>query len=284
VTDTVGQALRQAEGQLADAGIDTPRRDAELLLGDVLSRPPGALRRMGGLELTPDQQARFAEAVRRRVAREPVQRILGHWEFWSLELELGPDTLIPRADTETVVDAVLRRLPDRQAPLRLLDLGTGTGALLLALLSELPQAWGVGTDISPGAAAVAQRNARRLGLGGRAAFVVADWAAPLSGTFDVVVSNPPYIAAGDLPGLQPEVRGHEPQRALVGGADGLDCYRILARAVPRLLRPGGLAALEHGDGQGPAVAGLLAGEGLDEGETAADLEGRLRVALARGRG
>ncbi|HYE50263.1 MAG TPA: HemK/PrmC family methyltransferase, partial [Azospirillaceae bacterium] len=171
------------------------------------------------------------------------------------------------------------------APLRLLDLGTGSGCILLALLSELPAARGVGVDLSPAAAAAARRNADRLGLGGRAAFLAGDWATALGGGgFDVVVSNPPYIPDADIPGLAPEVTRHDPLLALAGGADGLDCYRALAPELPRLLRPGGLAAVEHGAGQGAAVAALFAATGLMAVERLDDLGGHDRVVVARAPG
>ena len=276
---TLAAALQEATRRLGEAGVDTPARDAVLLLEHALGRR--LQHRLEEQALTPAQQRSFAALVQRRLQREPVQRILGSWEFWSLDLELGPATLIPRADTETAVEAALAQIGSRRSPLRVLDLGTGSGAILLALLSELPESWGVGVDRAEAAIAVARRNAIRLGLAGRAAFLVGDWASALAGGFDLVVSNPPYIAAGDLAGLQPEVRQHEPLLALIAGDDGLDCYRRLVPALPGLLAPGGIAVLEHGEGQAPAVAGLLDTAGLGGLARRADLTGRVRVAIAR---
>lgn len=278
-TPTLAASLREATKRLGEAGIDSPARDAGLLLAHALGQP--MLRQQDGHALTAQQHQAFEALVQRRLRREPVQRILGRWEFWSLDLELGPATLIPRPDTETVVEAALAQIGSRHSRLRILDLGTGTGAILLALLSELPEAWGVGLDRAERAAFVARRNAERLGLASRAAFLVGDWAAALSGAFDLVVSNPPYIATGDLAGLQPEVREHEPRLALAAGADGLDAYRSLAPVLPGLLAAGGVAVLEHGEGQAGAVAGLLEKAGLAGLSRRADLTGRERVAIAR---
>ena len=212
------------------------------------------------------------------MARRPISQILGHREFWSLDFEVTEATLDPRPDSETLVAAVLERMA---SPARILDLGTGTGCLLLSLLHERPGAWGLGIDRSPAAAAVAARNARRLGLGARAAFAVSDWDSALSGTFEAVVSNPPYIPDAEIEGLAPEVAWHEPRSALAGGVDGLDAYRRIARVLPSLLAPGGLAALEVGAGQAPDVARLLAAEGLVEIATAHDLASVERVVLAK---
>lgn len=276
---TLAAALREATRRLGEAGIDNPARDAGLLLAHVLGQ--AVLRRRDDPALTLQQQQDFEALLQRRLRREPVQRILGSWEFWSLDLELGPATLIPRADTETVVEAALAQIGSRHSPLRILDLGTGTGAILLALLTELPAAWGVGLDRAAAAIAVARRNAARLGLASRSAFLVGDWATPLAGGFDLVVSNPPYIATGDLSGLQPEVRQHEPLLALAAGDDGLDCFRRLVPDLPGLLVPGGVAVLEHGEGQAGAVAGLLADAALGGLARRTDLTGRERVAIAR---
>jgi release factor glutamine methyltransferase len=176
--------------------------------------------------------------------------------FWTLDLEVSPATLIPRADSETLVEAALDACPDKGAALRVLDLGTGTGALLLAVLSELPAASGVGVDLKPEAAALAARNAARLGLVGRARFLAGDWAAALSRRFDLILCNPPYIESAAITGLMPEVARHEPASALDGGADGLDAYRRIIADLPRLLAPRGVAVLELGQGQQAAVEAL----------------------------
>jgi release factor glutamine methyltransferase len=198
--------------------------------------------------------------------------LLGRQGFWTLDLEVSPDTLIPRADSETIVEAALAAAP---APARVLDLGTGTGCLLLAVLSERPNAWGLGIDLSPRAAALAARNARTCGLAPRATFLAADWSAPLGPTarFDLILSNPPYIPTPDLAALMPEVAAHEPARALDGGPDGLAAYRRILAALPALLAPGGTAVLEVGIHQATPVAALARTHGLTHRETRPDLAG-----------
>ena len=212
-------------------------------------------------------------------------RLLGAREFWGLEFELSADTLVPRPETETLVEAVLAARPDRAAALRIADLGTGTGALLAALLSEYPRAHGVGTDISDAALTVARANLAGLSLADRADFVLSDWGGALAGPFDVIVVNPPYIASADISGLDPEVRDHEPRRALDGGPDGLIAYRRIVADLPRLLAPGGIAVLELGIGQDVAVGELAQAAGLSVRGVAADLAGVPRALVAtRGAG
>lgn len=278
---TFSDLLKSAEARLAAAGVDSPALDVRWLAEHAFGLTRTELRSRGRDLPDPQRAAAFERLLARREKREPLQRLLGSWEFWGLELALGPDTLIPRADTETLVEAVLRRRPDRARPWRILDLGTGTGAILLALLHEYRSAFGIGVDFSPGAASVAALNARRLGLSDRAGFLVGSWADALGGgQFDILASNPPYIPDADIAGLEPEVALHEPRLALAGGADGLDPYRHLAREALRLLAPGGLIALEHGFDQGEAVRGLLSQAGLSGAETLADLGGRPRVTCA----
>jgi len=279
---TLRQLLAEGEARLAAAGLETPRLDVRLLAGAALGLSRNELLLEGGRGVGDADASRFQALLERRLAREPVSRILGRRGFWNLEFALTPDTLDPRPDTETLVEAVLERLPDRTAPLRLLDLGTGSGCILLALLSELPNARGIGIDLSRGAAAAARGNACSNGLAGRAAFLAGDWASAVrGGGFDIVVSNPPYIPDGDVSGLQPEVALFDPHRALAGGADGLDPYRHLAPELVRLLVPGGLAAVEHGAGQGGDVAALFRGAGLEQPLVIADLSGHDRVVVAR---
>lgn len=273
--------LRAAEQRLTAVGVEEARLDLLYLAERVFAIPVGRLRRADGLQVPVDAVAGFQTLVERRAAREPVQRILGDWEFWGLTLALGPETLIPRPDTETLVEAVLKARPDRTRPWRILDLGTGTGAILLALLSEYPHSFGVGVDLSPEAAAVAAGNARSLGLANRASFLAGSWVDAVAGRFDIIVSNPPYIPDADIAGLAPEVARFEPWRALAGGADGLDPYRHLVGVLPPLLSGGGLIGFEHGADQGPAVAGLLCGAGLAGVSTIRDLGGRDRVALGQ---
>jgi release factor glutamine methyltransferase len=223
----------------------------------------------------------LARLAARRCGGEPMARLVGHREFWSLDIAVSAETLVPRPDSETVVEAALAALPDRARPWRLLDLGTGSGCLLLALLSELPAAFGVGVDIAEGAVATARGNAAALGLGGRAAFLTGDWGTALGGArFDLIVANPPYVADGAIDGLQREVAKHEPRRALAGGADGLAAYRALATQLCRLLAGRGVAVLEHGAGQADKVCGILAANGLAITGRRRDLAGRERCVIA----
>ncbi|MGB7077481.1 MAG: peptide chain release factor N(5)-glutamine methyltransferase, partial [Xanthobacteraceae bacterium] len=248
---TVGAARRAWAACLRAGGIDAPELDARILIGRALDLDHAELAAAEARRLTSSEQAAIAALARRRLAGEPIARIVGAKEFWSLTLTIGAETLVPRPETETVVEAVLAALDGdkaRSRPLRIADLGTGSGALLLALLSELPNAFGVGTDVSVGALEVARANAHRLGLS-RAAFVACDMAAALGRVYDIVVSNPPYVVSGEIADLPAEVRLFDPPRALDGGADGLDFYRAIAVAAPALLAPGGLVAVELGAGQ-----------------------------------
>ena len=281
MTTTLRNLRRAAEARLREAGVDTPDLDARLLIEHALAFTREDLLFKADTPVPDADAARVLALAERRAAHEPVGRILGHREFWTIDLALNPDTLEPRPDTETVVEAVLKALPDPAAPLRLLDLGTGTGCILLALLAELPQASGVGVDLSPNAVAAAADNAARNGLAGRARFRVGNWGEGLAERFDVVVSNPPYIPSADIATLAPEVREHDPRRALDGGTDGLDAYRTIAAQLPGLLEPGGIAALEVGQGQAADVAGLLRAAGLELRGVFRDLGGVERCVLAR---
>lgn len=280
---TLAEAVAAAGERLAAAGVEEPRRDARLLVCRLLGGGPELLLGRPERELSDAETRRIEAAVARRAAREPLSRILGEREFWSLPFALNAATLDPRADSETLVAAVLAQVSDRRAPLRLLDLGTGTGCLLLALLSELPQAEGCGIDLSAEAVAQAAANAEGLGLAGRASFRRHSWddgLAALGPAWDVIVSNPPYIATGDLAGLAPEVAGYDPAAALDGGADGLAAYRALIPAAAAVLQPGGLLALEIGRGQADEVEGLLLEAGLALLGRASDLAGIERCLLA----
>lgn len=277
---TIGLAVELTAKELTAAGFDEPRRYARRLLAAALSLSPTEVFAHPERGLGPAQQARIADMLKRVVAREPLSRIIGAREFWGLEFLLSADTLDPRPETETVVEAVLRRLPARSLPYRFLDLGTGTGCILLALLAEFPEAAGFGIDIAPGAACTARHNAARLGLAERAKFAVGSWAQAVSGRFDVVVANPPYIPGPDLPGLPPEVREHDPRPALDGGPDGLAAYRAIAADLPRLLAPAGLFACEIGSTQADAVSEVLAKAGLQPDEIALDLAGLPRCVVA----
>jgi release factor glutamine methyltransferase len=280
---TVGEARRAWSASFRAAGIDSPELDARILVGAALKLDHAEMAATSTRQLTAAETDAIAALARRRLCREPVARILGIKEFWSLALAIGAETLVPRPESETVVEAVLAEVDrngTRSRPLRVADLGTGSGALLLALLTELPNAVGIGTDVSVGALAIARGNARRLGLS-RAAFVACDIAMALSCAFDIVVSNPPYIASGDIAGLAPEVRLFDPSRALDGGADGVAFYRTIAKAAPDLLADDGVLAVELGTGQADMVAPLLAAAGLALSPPRTDLNGVPRVLVAR---
>ena len=365
-------ALGTATAELRAAGIDAPRRDARLLMQHALGLSPEALLAGDRLPLAEDEGRRLTALVRRRAAREPIAYLTGGREFWSLDFAVDRSALVPRPESETLVEAVLahypsipnhgdpssphlplspsplraegerggtthspspppsqasgasaRRLRDTKrweeragvrrgrpglhgtrprvrammgydsirseraltraprlpARLRLLDLGTGTGCLLVTLLKELPGAVGLGIDVSAAAVSLARANARRHGLGERAFFAVADWGAPLAVRFDIVVSNPPYVAAPALASLAPEIARHEPRTALAGGVDGYECYRRLAPQIARLLAPGGLAAVELGAGMADEVESLFAAAGLVEIGRRCDLSGIERCAM-----
>lgn len=259
---TLRTLRRAAEARLRAAGVDTPELDARLLAEHALGLTREQLFAQPDAPVGADAAARFHALVERRAAREPVSRILGERAFWTLDLSLNADTLDPRPDTETIVEAALDAIPDRAGALSVLDLGTGTGCILLALLAELPGATGLGIDVSPAAVEAAAGNARRNGLAERARFRVGNWGEGLVERFDLVVSNPPYIPSSDIPSLDPEVREHDPLRALDGGADGLDAYRAIAAQLPGLLKPQGIVALEVGAGQAGDVAGLLEAQGV----------------------
>lgn len=283
---TVAEALAAAAARLAQAGIAESRLEARVLAAAALELTREALLAHGEAAVAPERAARLADFVARRAAGEPAARILGHKEFWSLDFEVSADTLVPRPESETLIEAVLAAVSDRQAPLTVLDLGTGTGCLLLALLSELPNARGVGVDLNPGAVAMATRNAARLGLAERTRWITADFAADVAaGTltrervFDLIVSNPPYVPDSDIAGLAPEVARHDPRLALAGGADGLAAYRVLASRIARLLAPAGVAVLEHGQGQEEAVAAIMTAAGLAVTGRRADLAGILRCVV-----
>jgi release factor glutamine methyltransferase len=271
-------ALAWGADRLAAAAVENPRRDARLLLAAALGVSATAL--LGDLAAPMPATAAYAAMIARRAAREPVALILGRREFWSLDLSVSPATLVPRPDSETLIEAAIAAFAGRTAPARVLDLGTGTGCLLLAALSEFPAAFGVGIDRAPAAVTLARGNAVRLGLGGRAAWVCGDWAAALAGRFDLVLANPPYIPTAEIPRLMPEVACHEPRAALDGGADGLAAYRAIVATLPALLEAGGVAVLELGIGQAGAVSALAVAAGL-AASVRADLAGVPRALVLR---
>jgi release factor glutamine methyltransferase len=283
---SIETARRTLTAQFKTATIESPELDARLLIGAVLNLDlTGLIAAAAGRRLSDHEAARLDGFARRRSAGEPVARILGAKEFWGLPLSVTSATLVPRPDTETVVEAaleILRTEYRHDHPLRIADIGTGSGAILLALLSEWPNAWGVGTDISEAALRIARANAGRLGLAPRAAFLACDYTAALSGTFDLIASNPPYVRSGDIDALAAEVRDHDPRRALDGGADGLNAYRLIAPQAARLLAPGGSLVLEVGYGQSGDVGRLLTMAGLSlAGEPKADLAGIHRAVTGR---
>jgi release factor glutamine methyltransferase len=284
VTETLGSLLAEAAATLMEAGFAEPRRRARRLVASALDLTPAELLAHPEQMLDEQQTNCVRRALNRMAEREPLSRILGRREFWGLEFGLSPDTLDPRPETETVVEAVLRKFPDRKEPFSFLDLGTGTGCILLALLSEFPAATGFGLDMASGASMTAHRNASALGLARRAHFLVGDWVTAISGRFDAIVSNPPYIARSALADLPREVALYDPRLALDGGPDGLDTYRSLVPDLPRLLKPGGVFACEVGLGQAPTVEAMLQASGLAIEGCERDLAGIVRCVVARAPG
>ena len=273
---TAAEALRDAAARLAAAGIEGGARDARLLLAEALGLAPNRLTLHLPDTVGPEAAARFEAFLGERLRRRPVAQILGRRMFWGRAFRVTADTLDPRPETETLIEAALA------APFAsVLDLGTGTGCILLTLLAERPQARGIGTDASAAALAVAEDNARGLGLADRAGFRRADWFDGVEGRFDLVVSNPPYIAESEMADLAPDVRDWEPALALTPGGDGLDAYRAITAGAARHLTPGGRLLLEIGATQGPAVAALCREAGLGEVGIRPDLDGRDRVVVAR---
>ena len=277
MTQTLLTAWKGAQARLKDGRIDSPSIDARLLLEvaanvsrtDILTDPYRVL---------PDEiVAAYDAMIERRLKREPVSRILGRKGFWKIMLNVTPDVLSPRPDTEALLDVILPAFEPGRA-FEMIDLGTGSGAILLAVLAERPAARGVGTDISFEALAVAKENAASLDLDGRATFLRTEWAAGFGDHgFDLVVSNPPYIPSDDIDGLDPEVRDHDPRLALDGGPDGLEAYRLLAPEIMRILKPGGVFALEIGWDQGDAVKALFEAAGFEDVKVVKDLGDRNRV-------
>jgi release factor glutamine methyltransferase len=276
MTETLVSAWTAARDRLRAAGVEQPVLDARLLIEagagvarlDIISDPQRALSRA--------QLEEIEKLIARREAREPVSHILGRKAFWKFELAVGPAVLTPRPETEFLVELALEILPKESAA-RVLDLGVGSGAVLLAVLAERPNASGAGLDSQIGALAVAQANAVAHGLDMRARFVQGEWEHDFGEAFDLVVSNPPYIASDDIERLAPEVARYEPRVALDGGADGLSAYRRICARLPRLLAPGGAFALEVGAGQAEAAGALAAKSGLDLAAPRADLSGVPRI-------
>ena len=282
---TVEAARRALTARFESNDIDSAELDARILVGAALGLDLTGVIAAASRPLTSDDTIQLDDFAPRRLAGEPIARILGLKEFWGLPLQLSAATLVPRPDTETVVELaleMLRAAPDPGRRLRIADIGTGSGAILLALLSELPSASGFGTDISVAALRTASGNAARLGFASRAAFVACDYAAALSGTFGLIVSNPPYIRSAEIAGLATAVRDHDPHRALDGGMDGLDAYRVLVPQAARLLARDGVLVVEVGHDQGGDVEGIMTGAGLmPERPPKADLAGIRRAVAGR---
>lgn len=278
---TVLKILEWTGEYLEKHGVAGGRREAEILLADLLGLNRVGLYLNFDRPLDAGELDRFRERVRRRARREPVQYILGRTEFWSLPLVVGPAVLIPRPDTEVLVEEALRRAPDARA---VLDVGTGSGAIAVALSSELPEAVVEGIDLSPEALEVARENGRRNGLDERLRFSAGEMKRLPAGPYDLIVANPPYIPRADLAGLMPEVREHEPRIALDGGEDGLDCYRLLAAGAMDRLGAGGWLLLEVGIDQAAEVERLLRQGGFQETFRRADYSGIPRVVGGRAPG
>lgn len=254
--------LAESRHLLDAAGVSGAALDSRLLTGGLLALSTAQMITGGDRDIGADDVGRVRAAMARRAAGEPVHRILGRRAFHGVSLALSPATLEPRPDTEALVDLALSLVPSLPQPLRILDLGTGTGAILLALLQEIAEARGLGIDISAEAVATASANAAANGMSSRAEFAVSDWFAAVPGTFGLIVSNPPYIPSGEIGGLQKEVRLHDPAAALDGGPDGLEPYRVIAASARGHLAEGGVIAVEHGFDQAAAVAAIFADHGF----------------------
>lgn len=271
MSGTLREALRAATADLARAGIEGAARDARRLVALATGRDPSRLALEPDAAVSPEARAALERLVARRCARVPLSHLTGRRAFWTHDFRVTPDVLDPRPETEMVVAAALA------APFeRVLDLGTGSGAIVLSLLAERPGAAGLGTDISAAALDVARANAADLGLSARVEWRLSDWFAAVSERFDLIVSNPPYLAEAEMAGLAPEL-AHEPRHALTDGADGLDAYRVIARGAPERLRDGGRLICEIGPSQGAAVAALFARAGLRDVAVGQDLDGRDRI-------
>ena len=279
---TIAGLRRTVAQSFRNAGLETAELDARILIGHALRLSHTQLAAASQRMPSVDECELVAVLAARRLQGEPVARIVGEKEFWGLALRLSPETLVPRPDSEAVVEAALKAIGRRERPMLLADLGTGSGALLLALLREIPQAFGIGTDLSLGALATARANAVRLGVSAQASFVACDYALALAGPFDCIVCNPPYIATRDLATLSPDVRDHDPRLALDGGPDGLDGYRTIAADVPPLLAPSGILVVELGAGLSDVVSAIMNVGGLmPDGPAQLDLTGIERALAFR---
>lgn len=281
MTDTLTQSVqsiyKDIKDKLAQAGIDTPDLDARIFMREVFGIEDSDFILDSPIKPTEVQNDLLVQYVARRIKGEPVSRILGVREFWSLPFKVTADTLDPRPDTEIMIEAALKAFPDAKTPQKLLDLGTGTGCILISLLHEWPQAQGVGVDISEGALRVAAENAVRNNVSERAAFICADWGEGITDKFDVILSNPPYIPSEDIANLENAVKNHDPIHALDGGKDGLDCYKTIVMAIKSLLNTEGRAFLEIGYQQGADLTRIVEEYGLCVETIHPDLGGIPRI-------
>lgn len=274
-------ALKEASSLLQTAKVDTPSLDSRILLEYVTGKSRETITGYPETELTDTEYKNFLALIERRAAREPVSHLIGKREFFGLEFKVTRDTLDPRPDSETLIEQALKLFPDKQSPLRILDLGTGTGCLLLTLLSQFPQATGIGVDIHPPALAIAKENSINLGLEKRTRFVLQCWAQGIDEQFDLIITNPPYIKKADLPLLQPEVFLHEPHIALEAGEDGLACYRAIAPTIAPLLKDDGFVILEFGHKQENPLSALLTEHHLETIAYGSDLASIIRCIVAQ---
>ena len=273
---TVAEAIKSGTERLSEAGIASPARDVRWLMAASLGIPKDRLTLRLGEPLSGVAASKFAEYLRSRADRMPVSRIIGEREFWGRTFEVTPATLDPRPETETLVELALS-----EPFSRVLDLGTGTGCILISLLAERPEATGVGTDISEEAVLVAGANAERHGVADRLILPLSDWYTDIGGRFELIVSNPPYIALDEMSGLAPEVRDHDPRIAFTDEDDGLTAYRRIAEKALDHLTPGGRLLAEIGPTQAVAVTGLFRQAGFDSVDVSPDLDGRDRVVTGR---
>jgi len=276
---TTQEVLRTAVLSLQQAKIESASLDARILLQHVLRLSREQFLLAMEESLSNDQHAMFNELIAKRTNRQPVAQIIGKREFWGMEFKVTGDTLDPRPDSESVIEAVLGQCRDRLKPYKVLDLGTGTGCLLLSLLNELPNATGIGVDISEAALAVAKENTIYFGMQSRVAFLASNWCEKLAGQFDIIVANPPYIPSKTIESLAPEVANYEPRLALDGGEDGLDCYRDIMHSLPLILEKDGIAVFEIGIGQQAALAEIATSCAMKVKETRQDLGGIIRCVI-----
>ncbi len=279
-TRSIGALYQELAEELAAAGIEEPRLEARMLLSFAAGIEQSRIIGYPEDEIAANTATQLNSFAQRRKTGEPIAYITGQKEFWSLNFKVTPDTLIPRPDSETLIEAVLGEIPDRSASLRILDLGTGTGCLLLALLSELPNATGLGVDINPRACEIAEENAARIGLTSRVKIKTNDWMTGLDGEFDIIISNPPYIIESDIAALDLDVNQFEPHLALSGGPDGLAAYHIIAAQCLQHLPPKGLLAVECGMGQATDIKGIFENNNLKVKNILRDIANVERCILA----